>query len=132
MPTQEDNQQRKREAKALLEGFWPLAFSFSAPKPLKVGILDEMVNDAAARGLPFDHTLLKEAVKQYTLRYVYQRALAKGKVRYGLQGEESGTVTEEQKARAVDDLKQRDKKRRNKIKALKAVSLADAGELPKA
>ena len=38
MATQEEKQQHQREARALLEGFWPEGFSFSAPKPLKIGI----------------------------------------------------------------------------------------------
>ena len=45
MATQEEKQQHQREARALLEGFWPEGFSFSAPKPLKVGS-DDLVADA--------------------------------------------------------------------------------------
>ena len=53
MATQEEKQQHQREARALLEGFWPEGFSFSAPKPLKIGITDDLVADAERRGLPF-------------------------------------------------------------------------------
>lgn len=112
----EEHQQLRREAKALLEGFWPSAFSFRAPKPLKIGILDEMVIDAASRGLPFDHAVLKEAVKRYTLCYGYQRALFKCAERYGLQGEVAGEVTDEQRTRAKGELKRRDNKKRLSVR----------------
>ncbi|MFB9085143.1 hypothetical protein ACFFW8_03810 [Erwinia tracheiphila] len=52
MATQEEKQQHQREARELLEGFWPEAFSFSAPRPLKIGITDELAKDAEKRGLP--------------------------------------------------------------------------------
>jgi ProP effector len=125
MIKQEKKQQQQREARALLEGFWPNVFSFSKPKPLAVGILEEMVRDAETRGLPFGFGILKEAVKLYTLRYVYQFALAKCAERYNLRGEVAGMVTDEQKARALEELKYRDGK-----KCRKRDSVAAEGAKP--
>ncbi|ENL7131959.1 hypothetical protein AB6A48_004614 [Escherichia coli] len=43
MSEQEEREQKRREYRALLEGFWPDAFNFSRPRPLKVGILAELI-----------------------------------------------------------------------------------------
>ncbi|UAN34364.1 ProQ/FINO family protein [Enterobacter sp. JBIWA005] len=114
MATQDEKQQQQREFRALLEGFWPGVFSFSKPKPLRVGILTDMVTDAEARGLPFGHDVLKAAVKLYTLRYGYQLAVSRSAERYDLRGEVDGVVTDEQKARALEELKRRDARKRQK------------------
>ena len=68
MATQEEKQQHQREARALLEGFWPEGFSFSAPKPLKIGITDDLVADAERRGLPFTREEIKAAVRLFMRR----------------------------------------------------------------
>lgn len=97
------------EVKALLEGFWPLLFSYRAPRPLKVGIIEDMVSDSASRGLPFDKELLKKALLRYTWRYRYQEGLAKGENRYDLDGNEAGIITPEQRERALRELEKRTK-----------------------
>lgn len=94
MATQEEKQQHQREARALLEGFWPLAFSFSAPKPLKIGITDEMAADAEKRGLPFTREEIKAAVRLYAESYGYVLAMSTGMERFGLTGEREGDTTE--------------------------------------
>lgn len=88
------------ESRAMLEGFWPAAFRFSAPRPLKIGIFEDLLADVARRGLPFDTGILKQALKVYTTRYVYQRALSKQDCRFDLDGNPAGKVSAEQKARA--------------------------------
>ncbi|EJQ0220072.1 hypothetical protein NZI17_004917 [Escherichia coli] len=97
MSEQEEREQKRREYRALLEGFWPDAFNFSRPRPLKVGILAELIADAEQRGLPFDSELLTSAIKFYTRRYVYQRALTTMKERTGLDGQIAGEVTPKQR-----------------------------------
>lgn len=94
MATPEEKQQHQREARALLEGFWPLAFSFSAPKPLKIGITDEMAADAEKRGLPFTREEIKAAVRLYAESYGYVQAMSTGMERFGLTGEREGDTTE--------------------------------------
>ena len=39
MSLSESKKQRQKEAKALLEGFWPELFRFNKPRPLKMGVL---------------------------------------------------------------------------------------------
>ena len=78
MATQEEKQQHQREARALLEGFWPEGFSFSAPKPLKIGITDDLVADAERRGLPFTREEIKAAVRLYAESYGYVLAMSEG------------------------------------------------------
>ena len=94
MVTQEEKQQHQREARALLEGFWPEEFSFSAPKPLKIGITDDLAADAEKRGLPFTREEIKAAVSLYAESYGYVLAMSSGLVRYGLGGNPAGETTE--------------------------------------
>ncbi|BET98890.1 ProQ/FINO family protein [Xenorhabdus taiwanensis] len=98
--TEEEKKQDAREARALLEAFWPILFCYRVPRPLKVGVLEDMLSDAKARGLPFDRVMLKKALAKYTLRYRYQDVLAQGGDRYGLDGNVCGVVTDEQQAYA--------------------------------
>lgn len=100
MVTQEEKRQHEREARALLEGFWPALFCYRAPRPLKVGVLDDLISAAEARGLPFDKAMLRKTLVKYTCRYKYQDALARGGDRYGLDGKVDGVVTDEQQAHA--------------------------------
>ena len=90
MATQEEKQQHQREARALLEGFWPEGFSFSAPKPLKIGITDDLVADAERRGLPFTREEIKAAVRLYAESYGYVLAMSEGPERFSLTGDPAG------------------------------------------
>ncbi|EOD9104163.1 ProQ/FINO family protein, partial [Salmonella enterica] len=94
MATQEEKYQHQREARALLEGFWPEGFSFSAPKPLKIGITDDLVADAERRGLPFTREEIKAAVSLYAESYGYVLAMSTGLERFSLTGEAAGETTE--------------------------------------
>ncbi|EIQ0813571.1 hypothetical protein LUM57_004546 [Salmonella enterica] len=94
MATQEDKHQHQREARALLEGFWPEGFSFSAPKPMKIGITDDLVADAERRGLPFTREEIEAAVSLYAESYGYVLAMSAGLKRFSLNGEVVGETTE--------------------------------------
>lgn len=96
---------RLKEARALLEGFWPVVFSFRKPKPLKVGIAADLMADVETRGLPFTLEMLKSSLAIYTNRIDYLRALADGCQRIGLDGNPAGEPTEEQRARAWKQLR---------------------------
>ncbi|HFR5706017.1 TPA: ProQ/FINO family protein [Escherichia coli] len=116
-PQTNDNEEREREdmtpgkakrlkeARALLEGFWPVVFSFRKPKPLKVGIAADLMADVETRGLPFTLEMLKSSLAIYTNRIDYLRALADGCQRIGLDGNPAGEPTEEQRARARKQLR---------------------------
>lgn len=92
---------RLKEARALLEGFWPVVFSFRKPQPLKVGITAELMADVETRGLPFTLEMLKSSLALYTNRIDYVRALADGCQRIGLDGNPAGEPTEEQRAESA-------------------------------
>ena len=91
--------QRKNHRRMMrLSEIWPALFNRESPKPLKVGILDDLMQDIAARGLAFGAGALRAAVTSYTHCPRYYRALMAGGDRYDQSGRLCGVVTpEEQK-----------------------------------
>ncbi|EBM2190239.1 proQ/FINO family protein [Salmonella enterica] len=85
--------------------FWPELFNLDNPKPLKVGVLDDLMQDISARNLTIGAGVLKAAIASYTRRIRYQKALAAGGARYDLNGQPCGEVTPEQQQEAADALK---------------------------
>lgn len=85
--------------------FWPELFNLDNPKPLKVGVLDDLMQDISARNLTIGAGVLKAAIASYTRRIRYQKALAAGGARYDLNGEPCGEITPEQQQEAADALK---------------------------
>ncbi|MGG5948943.1 ProQ/FINO family protein [Salmonella enterica] len=84
--------------------FWPELFSLDNPKPLKVGVLDDIQRDIAARDLTIGAGVLKAAIASYTRRIRYKKALAAGGARYDLNGQRCGEITPEQQREAADDI----------------------------
>ncbi|EIW3592899.1 ProQ/FinO family protein [Salmonella enterica] len=84
---------------------WPELFNLDNPKPLKVGVLDDLMQDISARNLTIGAGVLKAAIASYTRRIRYQKALAAGGARYDLNGEPCGEITPEQQQEAADALK---------------------------
>lgn len=84
--------------------FWPELFDLDNPKPLKVGVLDDIQRDIAARSLTIGAGVLKAAIASYTRRIRYKKALAAGGSRYDLNGQPCGEVTPEQQQTAVSEL----------------------------
>lgn len=74
-------------------------FDHTAPRPLKIGITAD-VRAALACG----HHPAKMFMAWWTRKAPYQRALAAGGPRYGLDGAEAGEVTAEQMTIAADRL----------------------------
>ncbi|EKH5561141.1 ProQ/FinO family protein [Salmonella enterica] len=85
--------------------FWPELFDPDNPKPLKVGVLDDLMQDISARNLTIGTGVLKAAIASYTRRIRYQKALAAGGARYDLNGQPCGEVTPEQQQEADDALR---------------------------
>ncbi|WP_370609726.1 ProQ/FinO family protein [Citrobacter portucalensis] len=91
---QRKNQKRQHR----LAEYWPALFNHDTPKPIKTGILSELIQDVSDRGLTFGTGALCAAVASYTRRPCYQRALVAGGARYDLIGQPCGEVTpQEQK-----------------------------------
>ncbi|HAU2959176.1 TPA: proQ/FINO family protein [Salmonella enterica subsp. diarizonae] len=84
--------------------FWPELFDLDNPKPLKVGVLDDIQRDIAARDLTIGAGVLKAAIASYTRRIRYKRAIAAGGSRYDINGQPCGEVTPEQQQTAADDI----------------------------
>ncbi|ENU5444477.1 ProQ/FINO family protein [Salmonella enterica] len=84
---------------------WPELFNLDNPKPLKVGVLDDLMRDISARNLTIGAGVLKAAIASYTRRIRYQKALAAGGARYDLNGQPCGEITPEQQQEAADALK---------------------------
>lgn len=84
---------------------WPELFNLDNPKPLKVGVLNDLMQDISARNLTIGAGVLKAAIASYTRRIRYQKALASGGARYDLNGQPCGEITPEQQQEAADALK---------------------------
>ena len=83
----------------LCEAF-PDCFNQAAPKPLKIGIGLEVLALAGTHPALTEvtRTQLRRALKLYTRRFVYRKAIAAGGDRYGLDGQPAGEVTPDQQA----------------------------------
>lgn len=83
--------------KRLCEAF-PECFNRSAPKPLKIGLGQEVLALAGVHPTfaELTRTQLRRAIKFYTRRFLYRKALAAGGPRYGLDGQPAGEVTPDQ------------------------------------
>ncbi|HID4045781.1 TPA: ProQ/FINO family protein [Pluralibacter gergoviae] len=92
---------RARKVGRLID-YWPQLFSLDAPRPLKVGILDDLITAIAAGGITFGTGSLKAALAAYTRRTQYQEALAAGGRRFDLAGQSCGEVTAEQQQAAAE------------------------------
>lgn len=93
--------------------FWPELFDMNNPKPLKVGVLDDLMQDISARNLTIGTGVLKAAIASYTRRIRYQKALTAGGARYDLNGQPCGEVTPEQQQEAADALRKVKEERGN-------------------
>ena len=85
----------------LVETF-PACFSRSAPKPLKIGLGEELMALAGVHPALADltRTRIRRALKAYTGAPAYRQALARGGPRYDLAGRPVGDVTPDQQADA--------------------------------
>lgn len=93
--------------------FWPELFDLNNPKPLKTGVLNDLMQDITARDLTIGAGALKAALASYTRRIRYKKAIAAGGARYDLNGQPCGEITPEQQQTAADDLEKPKGKRGN-------------------
>ncbi len=111
--------ENRRRVNRLIE-LWPGLFSPETPKPLKVGIFDDLIQDIAVRALAFGSGALRAALASYAHSPRYYRALMAGGVRYDLNSQPCGEVTlqEQQDAEArLMALKEKRKRKSNKEQA---------------
>ncbi|EDX0048482.1 proQ/FINO family protein [Salmonella enterica] len=81
--------------------FWPVLFNLDNPKPLKVGIFDDLMQDISARNLTIGAGVLKATLVRYTHRIRYKKAVCAGGARYDLNGQPCGEITPEQQQEAL-------------------------------
>ena len=93
-------QRKNRKRINRLVELWPELFSREKPKPLKVGIFDELIQDIAIRELAFGAGTLRAAVASYVQSPRYYRALMAGGARYDLKGQACGEVTPQEQKEA--------------------------------
>lgn len=85
------------DALGMLADCWPQLFSPELPQRLmKTGIREEMVVDIAARRLPVSVRQLRRCLRSLTRSEGYLNTTMPGSIRYGLDGQHAGEVTEEE------------------------------------
>jgi sRNA-binding protein len=112
----QENQKKAREqfiaAQTWLKETFPKAFNFKDPKPLKVNIEE----DISQMESPFSKTLIRKVVAYYVGNPAYLESIVQGDGRVGLHGEKVGTVSRVEKDRALQQLEQRETRRKLKGK----------------
>lgn len=83
--------------KAWLEETFPKTFNFKDPKPLKLGIQHNLLSVTC----PFSKGSLRHCLGVYTHSKAYLEAIVQENWRYGLNGEKSEQVTQDQKDHAL-------------------------------
>lgn len=96
--------EKRQQARQLLTCLWPKGFDFDAPRPLKVGITQDMLASAKERDVPLLLSDVRTCLRIYTMRMRYQKSLIKGGDRFDLDGNPCGTVTPEQQEMAKQTL----------------------------
>ncbi|HBN1420106.1 TPA: ProQ/FinO family protein [Escherichia coli] len=104
-------QRKNRRRINRLAEYWPELFGAENIKPLKAGVIHDMLQDAKARELAIGHGVLRGALRGALTSYIhttrYLKAIVAGGARYGLNGQPCGEVTEEDKSVASELLKRR-------------------------
>ncbi|HHY5612424.1 TPA: ProQ/FINO family protein [Escherichia coli] len=100
-------QRKNRRRINRLAEYWPELFGAETIKPLKTGIIRDVLEDAKSRELPIGHGVLRGALTSYIHTSRYLKAIVAGGPRYGLNGQPCGEVTEEDKSVASELLKRR-------------------------
>ncbi|HHZ3600652.1 TPA: ProQ/FINO family protein [Escherichia coli] len=90
-----------------LAEYWPELFGAENIKPLKAGIIRDVLEDAKSRELPVATGVLRGALTSHLHTTRYLKAIIAGGPRYGLNGQPCGEVTEEDKSVASELLKRR-------------------------
>ncbi|EDE2461872.1 TPA: conjugal transfer protein [Salmonella enterica] len=85
------------DALRVLAEYWPPLFNPELPlRLMKTGIREEMEADIVARQLPVSAKQLRRCLRSLTRSEGYLNATLSGSIRYGLNGQPAGVVTEEE------------------------------------
>jgi len=83
-------------------------FTLQVARPLGIGMREQMIADAEARGLDITVSHIKQGLYDYINRRVYLKALIPGGSRFDMTGQPNGEVTPEQQQDAQRKLDKRD------------------------
>ncbi|EAY3716692.1 prop effector [Salmonella enterica] len=103
-------QWKKRKRVQKLIKFWPELFNINNPKPLKLNIMQDIGKDIQSRGLDMGIGSVRVALGAYTSHAKYIRCVAAGGMRYDLNGEPCGEVTETAAKSAGERFKELERK----------------------
>ncbi|PLR29161.1 ProQ/FINO family protein [Chimaeribacter arupi] len=92
------------EALSTLSTYWPALFSKSEIRLLALHIFADLHQRQIDRNLPFSGKQLRRCIKTYVLSPEYLHATKAGAVRYDINGQPAGQVTEKEQAWAVKQL----------------------------
>jgi ProP effector len=96
--------QQGQEAIASLITHWPQLFSLDHPKPLKIGIAEDILKDIKLRELDLTRSKVSSALMFYTQTLAYQEAVLSGGSRFDLNGQPCDEITPEQQTHASKQL----------------------------
>lgn len=82
----------------LLRDNWPALFCIT--RPLKIGIRDDLIEDAQVRQLPIAASDIKRSLRVWISRRVYLKAMVFGEGRYDLTGKRVQSLSEEHRLHA--------------------------------
>ncbi len=103
----------KKEIAGILTTRWPKTFSWSNPKPLKIGIREEVLDSTDSED---EKKLLLSALNAYFRRIKYVTSPLNNTHRYDLSGNENELITDKEKEHAVQGLINFNKKKKEKSK----------------
>ena len=103
----------KKETAEILTIRWPKTFSWSNPKPLKIGIREEVLDSTHSED---EKKILLSALNAYFRRIKYVTSPLNNTHRYDLNGNESELITDKEKEHAVQSLINFNKKKKEKSK----------------
>ena len=103
----------KKDIAEILTTLWPKAFSWSNPKPLKIGIREEVLGSSDSED---EKKLLLSALNAYFRRIKYLTSPLNNTHRYDLNGNENELITDKEKEHAVQGLINFNKKKKEKSK----------------
>lgn len=103
----------KKDIAEILTTLWPKTFSWSDPKPLKIGMREDVLESTESED---EKKTLDVALNCYVRRIKYATSPINHTHRYDLNGNENGLVTEKEKEHAVQVLINFNKKKKEKSK----------------
>ena len=102
--------ERRKEALAFLCEALPKCFSTENPKPLKIGILEDVAAELGKEA-PYSKTRLRRAIQFYCGSNKYLKATANGGHRVDLDGKKAGEITQAQQDYATKAQESRKRKK---------------------